>query len=137
MKRYILGKNGIYTGREIDISKYDTYPSRSTDIKPPSLKEGEYAQFDGEVWQIITELPPVKVPVPASLDKRQFRRALDQFGLLDTVNSEVKKAPISHQIDFEYSDTFERDLIREIVNGAFDAMTDSEIDQLFIEGASL
>ncbi len=137
MKRYLYDNQFILTG-EIEVSKFDTFPHKSTLIEPPKLGRGEFAVFRGKGWAIITERPIVPVTVPQMVTKAQARLALYDAGKLAEVEAALNALENPRVlIEWETRETLSRD--RDLVNIVLAdiGMIDSEIDDLFILAASL
>ena len=75
--------------------------------------------------------------VPRSITRGQFKQALLQLGLLDTVDAAIAAAPRSAQIDYADRLDFERDNPLVLEMAAALGKTEAEIDDLFKLGATL
>ena len=62
MNYHLHDQNGIYL-RTVEINSAEALPENGTSIEPPDLAEGEMARWLGGVWEVITELPPLPIPV--------------------------------------------------------------------------
>lgn len=98
--------------------------------------------IEGEVY---SEEPPTPVvianPVPLSVTMRQARMALFQQGLLDQVSAIIAGMPSPDKeaatIEWEYSQTVERDRPLVMFLGSQLGLTNEQVDQLFITAATL
>ena len=135
MRRYIYDKRGVYFGRYLDITEYDTYPFLSTLVEPPTLSDGEYAKWTGDEWSVITDIPVKPPVVPQSVTMRQFKLALIEAGVFDSVEDfivtltgvDYKKAMV------EWNGAFaERSSPSISTYGAGLGMTSEDVDNLFI-----
>lgn len=133
-----VGSNGIWTGATRVIAPEDGLLPPWTRSPVPDLSEGEYAEFDGIGWRIVTALPR---PVLPNLTMRQFRLGLFSAGLLGPVETAIaaldEPERTAAQIEFEYA----REVIRtDPWIGALSAplgLTEEQIDALWTWAAGL
>jgi len=123
MNRYLYSKNGVYAGK-IKVSEFDSYPIRSTDIKPPSTNDNEVAVFNGLSWSIVN---PSNIVKPVDLSAREFKERVAAIGKFKAVNNEAGKNDMD-AIDFEYRDFFNSQSVPDYVSAVLDA---GELAQVF------
>jgi hypothetical protein len=138
---------------------FDTYgwytseqlPGRATDIEPENVSEtttdGELrANFTGYEWvdlpyQTPPPAPEPVVEVPRVVTMRQARLALSGAGKLASVTAAINALPIPQkeaaQIEWEYSQTVERDRGFVLLLSAALGLTDAQLDALFVTAAGL
>ena len=133
MKRYIYDKNGIFRAVIEVKSRFDTFPTKSTDVEPPALNDGEYARWDGESWQIITELPVKPNNFNQELTSYQMRKQLLIMNKLNACETAMNSAPTGFKVDWEYKPVlyFNDDMFNEL------PLTSEEKQRLFTEGAAI
>ena len=137
---YIWDAAGIYS-HSVERDPKSALPVRSTMTAPPELNEGEYARWIGGAWAIVTEIPLVPAVVPEKVTMRQARLALHSVGILAQVQPAIDALPepdrTAAQIEWDYSSEVSRN--REFVNmlGGQLGLTGEQIDQLFIQAATL
>lgn len=89
------------------------------------------------VW----EAPVVTPVIPREITMRQARLVLLEHGLLANVQTAINNLPEPNktkaQIEWDYSNTLQRDNSFVAVLGAALGLTSEDIDNLFIEGATL
>lgn len=139
--RYVYNKQGIYTGQALDLTPYDPFPVMSTEIAPPSLNDGEYARFLGDSWEVITELPAKPKHVPQSVAMSSFQLILDEIGEYDNAVALIDSLPMPDkrkaQILWKSANTVERANPFVASLGAAMGKTEAEIDDIFIQAATL
>jgi hypothetical protein len=96
----------------------------------------------GDLWDGATfTKPPIVIQVPQEVTMRQARLALLGAGLLATVNDKIATMTGTEgeaaRIEWEYAQTVDRSkgLVASI--GSALALTDAQIDELFIAAATL
>lgn len=97
------------------------------------------------VSQIPGEAPstpdPPKLVVPSQITMRQARLALHNAGLLSSVQSTIDSLPepqkTTAQIEWEYSNTMQRSNPLILALSPALNLTSEQIDELFIQGATL
>lgn len=86
----------------------------------------------------IHPLPPENAGVPSSVTRRQFKQALLQIDLLDTVGAMIAASEDrSLQINWEDALDFERNNQFVVQMAGALGKTDAEIDALFINAKTL
>lgn len=60
---YTYDAQGVFIGA-VDRNKYEAIPKPCTTTKPPSLTGTEVARWDGSVWEVLAERPPLPEPDP-------------------------------------------------------------------------
>lgn len=85
---------------------------------------------------------PAASSVPLSISKRQARRALHDFGMLESVESAINNIqdPDLRQrvrIDYEDAQEYERAWPTLLQLAALIGLTDAQLDELFIHAATL
>lgn len=97
----------------------------------------EQAALQAE-WTAAQNAP---VLVPQSVTMRQARLALLQAGLLGSVNAAIAALPSPHKeaatIEWEYSQTVERNRPFVLTLGAALNLTSAQLDALFVQAATL
>lgn len=97
----------------------------------------EQAALQAE-WTAAQNAP---VPVPQSVTMRQARLALLQAGLLSNVDAAIATLPSPQKeaatIEWEYSQTVERHRPFVLTLGAALGLTSEQLDDLFIQAATL
>lgn len=133
MRRFVYNNDGVFTGRVLNVTKYDTFPAKSTEVPPPPLQAGEYARFNGTNWDIITELPERRVAAPTEASKAKIRIALKRAGKLPALAAYINSlgANSEERILLEEDPTIKRggtisNLIRDQLS-----LTEEQMDQLF------
>ena len=85
--------------------------------------------------------PPPVIIIPQEITMRQARLALLEHNLLANVQPAIDSLPEPNktkaQIELEYSNALQRDNPFVAVLGAALGLTDEDIDNLFIEGATM
>lgn len=141
IRYYLFDSAGVFTGYTDRPSIYHSYPANSTTIDPGDVMDGEFSVFNGAGWDIVTERPEVVIPIPQSVTMRQARLALLSTGRLADVDtaiaalSEPDKSAAA--IEWEYSQTVERNRPFVATLGAALSLDDAALDNLFILAASL
>lgn len=127
-------------GKELAFVSY--HPTQMDLITADMLKHGvELTPEDEsmlEKW-VAAYVPPAPepAPVPQVLTMRQARLVLHQVGLLDDVEAAVKAADRSVQIEFEFAQEVSRTWPTLIAMATALGLTESQLDNLFIQGALL
>ena len=137
MIRYLYDELSVFTG-SVELTEFDSWPVNSTLTAPPVLVEGEFAIFNGASWDTAMIRP---VLVPQVVTMRQARLALLSESLLASVDVALaslaepnKSAAI---IEWEYSQTVERDRPFVALLGAALGLSDTQLDDLFILAVTL
>lgn len=105
-------------------------------------KNTEYSDFDGTTYSVSANpaSPPPR-PVPTSVTMRQARLALLGAGKLAGVTAAINALPSPQkeaaQIEWEYSQTVERNRGFVLLLGAALGLTDAQLDGLFVAAAGL
>lgn len=135
---YIVDTNRVYTGESIEKSDYDTWGMQEIPVAPPVLSNGEFAVWNGSEWVITSTYPtPVVIKyVPQVLTPRQARLALLQATLLDEVEAMLATNK-EMQIWWEYSLEIQRSHPHIVSMATALGMTEAQLDDLFILGATL
>lgn len=76
-------------------------------------------------------------PIPAVVAKKQAKLALLQVGLLDTVEAAIAAAPRNVQIEWNDSETVQRNYLVTQMMVAQLGITDAQLDDLFTLAATL
>ena len=132
MRAHII-ENGVITNTVV--------VNNLTDI--PNLvaavgNEGIGWSYDGESFN-----PPPLSPlqIPQEITMRQARLVLLENGLLANVQTAIGSLPepskTKAQIEWDYSNALQRDNSFVAVLGAALGLTDEDVDNLFIEGATM
>lgn len=140
MTAYAFDGAGWYAGEVPD----DT-PGSTTIAPPEHLEErtpGEpWPQWRRFMWVMEVFEPPAPVVVPASVTRRQARRALHAASLLDAVEEAINDLPeperTAVRIDWDDAATYERaDPTLQRLASLLD-LTGEQLDQLFITAGGL
>lgn len=104
-----------------------------------TLEQPEPGQaWDGDGW--VTP-PPAPPSVPGSITMRQARLCLHKHGMLAGVQPAIDALPepdkTAAQIEWDYSATVERDRGFVLTIAESLGLTDEQLDELFIEAATL
>ncbi len=135
MKRYVYNRRGVFTGRVLSVTKFSTFPARSTATPPPPLQAGEWACWRGGVWQVVTELPISARAINRAIEVKKLKLALFDLNLLDDVTAHISSLPqkIKQRIKIELDNggdiTYRqaRKLLKDVID-------DKVIKQIFIGG---
>jgi len=131
----------VFVGETERKSKYETYPVKSTAIEPPALQGNEYAVFNGEGWNVVTDKPVNPALVPQVVTMRQARAALITEVLIDDVQIAVDDATgVQGQLirnEWEHSQTVERNRPFVALIGTALGLDDTQLDDLFILASTL
>ena len=133
MSRYTIIKNG----------KAENFAEASADFAASQnwVLSGDEAA--GDLWDGGTFIKPPPLPpvVPQSVTMRQARLALLAAGKLAAVNSAIAAMASPQkeaaQIEWEYSQTVERDRPFVLTLGAALGLDDAQLDALFVAAAAL
>jgi hypothetical protein len=92
-----------------------------------------------ETWKdgVLVESVDVPDPVPAAVSPRQIRMALTRSGLRQAVESAVAAGDQDLKDWWEFSTTVERDNAQVIAMASALGLSSEQIDQLWIQAASL
>ena len=124
----------------------DQFPNRVAPVAPANTSltevEGELrANWTGYEWVDLPYKAPVVtapfVPVPASITRGQFKLALLQMDLLDTVEAAIAASDRAVQINYAERLDFERNHPLVLQMSALLGKTETEVDDLFRLGATL
>lgn len=141
---YYKIENGKYAG-EVE---QDAFYGSVSDTKPPEFNEETHVAlfvgWDRGYWEIISldeyklMYPDPKdiIVVPQMLTPRQARLALLNAGLLDEVETLLANDR-AMQIWWEYSLDIQRNHEHVVAIGSALELTETQLDELFIEGAKL
>lgn len=128
----------IDAGRVINIAEADDdFAAQMGWIAAGNAQIGDL--WDGEQF---TPAPPAPPVVPSAVTMRQARLALLGAGLLDDVDAAIASIPDpvtrrAAQIEWEFSNEVQRHNAFTAMLGAGLGLTASQIDQLFIQAATL
>lgn len=121
-------------------------PGGCVDVEPPTIPFGKIAKWDYDKsnWEFIDN-PANQIPdkplVPMTVTMRQARLALLKAGKLSMVASVIDSLPSPDkeyvQIEWEYSQTVERNRPYVIQLGEALGLSEEELDNLFIEAIKL
>lgn len=148
---YLLDSNGVFTEAAPLADPYAPLP-RCTLTPPPETTGTEVAQWVGASWVVLPAYPqpPEPAPViPSSITPRQARLALvmqpatdgTSAHLLDQAEAFLAALPEPDrtvaQISWEYATAIQRTdpLIAQVKSAL--AMTDDQVDAMFVEAAAL
>ncbi len=122
-------------------TEYEPFPIASTRIVAPDLNAGEYAVFTGDDWKVVTDRPVKPVIIPQVVTMRQARLALLSQGILNDVDVALQALADPDKsgaiIEWEYSQTVERNRPFVALLGAALALSDAQLDDLFILAVAL
>ena len=126
----------------LEVPEHDPATHR-VELAPPAEVEGQWLQ----AWAVIPYTPADlaaarKALVPASVTRRQARQALLLAGLLDQVPTAIASIPNATQralaqIEWEDSQTFERNRPLLIQLAAALGLNEQALDDLFIQASAL
>ena len=137
MIRYCYDELNVFT-KSIELTEFDSWPVASTTVAVPPLVAGEFAIFNGASWDTAM-IKPVKVPQEVAM--RQARLALLNDGILGDVDIALASLPEPDKseatIEWEYSQTVERNRPFVALLGAALGLNDTQLDDLFILAATL
>lgn len=128
MARYAIIQDGIVINViEADAAFAQTVGGIQSDIASPGdlYANGEFTR------------PPVTIPVPSSVTRGQFKLALLQMDLLDTVEAAIAASDRATQINYAERLDFERNHPLVITMAAALGKTEAEVDALFVLAATL
>ena len=134
--------NGVWTGASRAVAPDEGLPAGWVRADaPPQLQDGRCAIFAGDGWIVADEEPPEIVWVPAEVTMRQAQRALLDAGLLDAVEAAINALPEpprrAAKIDWEKSNTMQRDSqFLQLLAPAL-GMTSTQLDALFVAASKL
>jgi len=136
---YVYHKNGVYSGTSKTITEFDTFPVNSTFAPMIDLQPGEFARFDGESWYMISEMPVVPVIVPHTVNPMQAKRSLARAGHLAGVVTIMDALATDDEtrISWENAPMFERYDSMILAMQAQLGLTDTQMDDLFIEAGTI
>ncbi len=97
----------------------------------------EYEDMIALVESKIVPYVPPPTPVPQSVSMRQARLALLGAGLLDDVEAAVAQADRAVQIEWEFSGELRRDWPTLILLAGALGLSDTQLDTLFTQAATL
>lgn len=118
-------------------------PAGATSVEPPQIEEGQRLRWDGEFWQIENPQGPIdpEIKVPYSVTMRQARLALHAAGLLTQVDAAINALEdpprTEARIEWDFSSTVERNKPFVSMIGQALGLSDEEMDNLFIQAATL
>jgi len=136
MTVYLLDQNNCFMGEQT-IDPMSALPKCSI-TPPPEIHGDEVAYYIGSQWTVLPTYPsPVIVAhVPQTITPRQARLALLQATLLDEVELLIANDR-AMQIWWEYSLEIDRNNEHIITMSTALGLTESQLDDLLILGASL
>ena len=133
---------GYFTGGVSTTDKYRGIPRRWSAVPLPTIPEGQFAQLNGNSWNIVAAKPVPSVEVPASVSRRQAKQQLAIAGLLASVQPAIDsiedaQTRVLTQIFWDDSQEFERSnqYLGEMASRL--QLTDEQLDDLFIAAATL
>lgn len=134
---YLFDSANVLTGFVERKSVYHSFPTNSTRVPPPVLAESEYAVFNGESWDVVTDRPDPVMPVPNAITKRQARQQLIAMSMIssvqpviDAIADPTERALV--QSFWDDSTIYERNHPQMIALSAAIGMTESQLDDAFI-----
>ena len=137
MIRYCYDELNVFT-KQIELTEFDSWPVSSTLIAVPPLVPGEFAIFNGASWDTVMIRP---IAVPQVVTMRQARLALLSEALLDDVDVALQALTEPNKssaiIEWEYSQTVERNRPFVALLGDALGLNDTQLDDLFILAATL
>lgn len=132
MQAHVI-ENGLIVNT-VEVETLDAIP----DLVAAVGNEGIGWLYDGESF---SPPPPTPVQIPQEITMRQARLVLLENGLLADVQTAIGSLPepskTKAQIEWDYSNALQRDNSFVTVLGAALGLTDEDIDNLFIEGATM
>ena len=137
MIRYCYDELNVFT-KSINLTEFDSWPVASTTVAVPPLVAGWFAIFNGAGWDTAMIRP---IAVPQVVTMRQARLALLNDGILGDVDialaslQEPDKSEAT--IEWEYSQTVERNRPFVALLGDALGLDDTQLDDLFILAATL
>jgi hypothetical protein len=138
MRRYVFGRNRIFTGRVLNVTEFDPFPHNSTEVPPPPLQAGEWARWRGDIWEVVNEIPAPRTRVPSSIELRQLKQVLRKHRLMGSVKTAINALSRDEreklEIDLDHMNTVDRSKAFDLLAGA---INETMIDTLFIEGQNL
>ena len=137
MIRYLYDELNVFT-KSVELTEFDSWPVASTLIAVPPLVPGEFAIFNGASWDTVMIRP---IAVPQVVTMRQARLALLSEALLDDVDVALQALTEPNKssaiIEWEYSQTVERNRPFVALLGDALGLNDTQLDDLFILAATL
>ena len=140
---YKFDEQFIATGETREISASEGAPFGWTRTAPPETIGTQVAQFSGrDGWALLAEAPTaLPAPVPQVVTMRQARLALLQQGLLASIQPAIdsldEPSRSAASIEWEYSQTVERNRpFVQLLSQALE-LTDEDLDALFTLAATL
>jgi hypothetical protein len=119
-----------------DASKAQPLPEGWAYVSPEQFALAQTLPYPNYLaGEVVNIIPPEPEPViPTSLSRRQAKRILNRYGLLDGVEAIIATLSKDDQIDYEDAGYFERSnpLIQAVANTA--GMTSAQLDEMFIAG---
>lgn len=115
-------------------------------LSEEALEDNWYKSDEAQIgWSyedgVFTPPPPPPIEVPDSITARQARLVLHSKGLLSSVEPSIEALPeperTNAKIEWEYATTIHRNNQFITVLGNALGLTESQIDELFIEGVTL
>lgn len=138
---YRTDSAGYFIGETFTVTDPFAALPQGVTTEPPALTGSQVAQWIGTQWIVMDERPVPPISVPQSVTMRQARLALLGAGLLGQIDATIASLPSPQkeaaQIEWEYSQEVQRR------NGFVDqlapllGLTDEQVDQLFIQAATL
>lgn len=126
--RYVYDRRGYFTGRVLHLTKYHSYPRKSTEVAPPSA----LARWNGNEWENVQEIPQ---EIPHVTPIKRFKLALLDADLLDTVTAHVAGLPANVRkrvlIELDNGGDITLEQAKTLLDGV---INDTVIEQIFISG---
>ena len=138
--------NGRWTGESREADEREGCPRGWRLIEPPTVGEGEFAEWTPEGWRITSDPVPEPAltppPVPEAVDMRQASLKLDsepngEGTRLDAVDAYVATQSRTVRIEWERAKELRRDHPMVGIMGFFFGMDSDDLDQWFREAAAI
>ena len=140
MTRYAIVFGGVVNSTpEYDSAPEFAPPVQCIELSEDSPVEAGWRYVDGEFLEPL--IPEPESVVPEKVTMRQARLALHKAGILSSVQSAIDDLPDPHrteaQIEWDYSSEMyrHRDFVQML--GSQLGLTEEQIDDLFIQAATL
>jgi len=128
-----IDADGFYLSHR-EINKYDTWGDDELHgVMPPIMTDRKYYKYVNGGWEEYASKP---IEVPQTITDLQAWQVLAQIGKLDAVKA-MAEADVLFGIWFDRALVWERTNQYVISAGVTLGLTDAEIDDLFILGATL
>ena len=106
-------------------------------VIPGDRRNADYQDYQAWVTAGGVALPADSTPIPSSLNPRQFRQALTAAGLRATVETAIQSADQNTKDWYGYATSFEREHPILLAMATKLGKKQTDIDNLFILGATL